>query len=245
MAGGRRTLAVLELRDRVLGGVLPAGERLYEVSLAEELGISRTPVREALAQLEREGLLERVRSGGYAVRTFTFDDVADAIELRGVLEGTAARFAAERGADGAGMRRIWQVLAALDLAVSDDGIDFDAYESLNAEFHSLLAALSGSAVLRGELERACSLPFASPSAFLRGQQEVPAFHRSLIVAQGHHHAIVEAIANREGARAEAVAREHARLARRNLDYVMYQDRSLIGQVPGLTLVVNRPGAVPG
>jgi GntR family transcriptional regulator, vanillate catabolism transcriptional regulator len=238
MAEGRKSRAVMELRDMVLAGALPAGARLYEVSLAEELGISRTPVREALAQLEQEGLLERAPSGGYAVRTFTFQDVADALELRGVLEGTAARLAAERGADATRLRQIGLVLAGLDTATGEDSYDFNAYESLNAEFHMLLAGLSGSDILRAELERADRLPFASPSAFLRGQQEVPAFRRSLIVAQAQHHAIIEAIEAREGARAEAVAREHARLARRNLDYVMYQDRSLIESVPGLTLVVG-------
>lgn len=238
MAQGRRSRAVMELRDLVLGGSLAGGERLYEVPLAEELGISRTPIREALGQLEKEGLLERLPSGGYAVRSFTFQDVADAIEIRGVLEGTAARFAAERGADETQLREIRRILAELDHATAEDTYDFCRYETLNAAFHDTLAGLSGSEVVRAELERANRLPFASPSAFLRGQQDVPAFHRSLIGAQAQHHAIVEAITAREGTRAEFVAREHARLARRNLEYVMFQDRSLIGRVPGLALVVD-------
>lgn len=238
MAEGRRSRAVMDLRDRVLSGEFPAGARLYEVQIAETLGISRTPVREALGQLEREGLLERVPSGGFAVRTFTFDDVADAIELRGVLEGTAARLAAERGAEPARLHRIEQVLDGLDRATAEESYDFGAYEALNAEFHALLAGLSGSEILRVEIERAARLPFASPSAFLRGQQGVPAFHRSLIGAQAQHRAIVEAVSLREGTRAEGVAREHARLARRNLEYVMFEDRSLIDRVPGLSMVVG-------
>src|SRR5690554_4658921 len=91
--------AVIELREKIVSGEIPGGTRLFEVSMAESLNISRTPVREAMSRLAEEGLLDRARGGGFTVRTFGFADVVDAIELRGVLEGTAARLAAERGAD--------------------------------------------------------------------------------------------------------------------------------------------------
>lgn len=238
MSTDRSARAIMTLRDRVLSGALPPGERLFEVALAEDMGISRTPVRSALAALEQEGLLERQPGGGYAVRRFSFQDVADAIELRGVLEGTAARLAAERGVDAGRLAAIRRILAALDGAVDPQRYDFARYQALNAEFHETLSQMPGSAVLCDEIARAGRLPFASPSAFLQSQQAVPAFHRSLITAQAQHHAIVAAIAAREGARAEAVAREHARQARSNLEYVMFQDRSLIDQVPGLALLVE-------
>lgn len=238
MAEGRKSRAVMTLRDMVLDGTLPAGERLYEVPLSERLGISRTPLREALSQLEYEGLLERQNTGGYAVRAFMIEDVIDAIELRGVMEGTAARLCAERGLDAATLGRFRQVLSGLDAATEAECLDFEAYQQLNAEFHRLLASPPGSAVLRGEVARASRLPFASPSAFLRGQEDQPAFRRSLFGAQAQHHAIIEAIEAREGARAEAVAREHARLARRNLQYMLDQDRSIMNRVPGLALVVT-------
>ena len=70
---------------------------MAELPLVELLGVSRTPLRLALAELEHEGLLRGLPAGGYVVREFTQGDVRDAIEVRGVLEGTAARFAAERG----------------------------------------------------------------------------------------------------------------------------------------------------
>ena len=69
--------------------------------LAKEFSISRTPIREALSRLAEEGLLERARGGGFVVRSFAIADVLDMIELRGVLEGTAARLAAERGVSAA------------------------------------------------------------------------------------------------------------------------------------------------
>lgn len=235
----RQTLkALLGLRNLVLGGDVAPGDRLSEVLLAKRLGISRTPLRAAFARLEQEGLLEQIPSGGYSVRGFRLADVFDAIELRGVLEGTAARVAAERGVEPAKLNAIKALVAELDKTFRDRPEDmlFDRYVALNASFHMALASLSGSELLRREVERAMLLPFASPSAFLEQQEAVPAFRRSLTLAQQQHRDIVEAIQRREGARAEALAREHARLARRNLEFVVNQDRSLMTRVPGLTLV---------
>ncbi|MDZ4097056.1 MAG: GntR family transcriptional regulator [Paracoccaceae bacterium] len=233
--------AVLELRDLVVGGTLKPGARVYEVALAEMFGLSRTPVREALTRLEQEGLLEKVPTGGFVVRGFSYADVVDAIELRGTLEGLAARLAAERGAD---VGQMLDVVAELDkvLDAGPEAMEFPAYADLNDRFHAQLAALSGSQVVRREIERASQLGFASPSAFVVGQGDVLAFRRSLSVAQSQHRALVEAIGAREGARAEAIAREHARLARRNLEYVMFEDRQLIGRVPALSLVDAQRGA---
>ena len=91
--------ALLELRELILGGELSPGQRLSELAVVERLGVSRTPVRAALARLQEEGLVEAIPSGGYAVRAFSEQEVNEAIELRGVLEGLAARLAAEKGAD--------------------------------------------------------------------------------------------------------------------------------------------------
>ena len=88
--------AKLGLRELVLDGAFAPGERVPEIELAKRLGVSRTPLRLALSTLAHEGLLEPLPGGGFVVRSFTRADVSDAIELRGVLEGTAARLAAER-----------------------------------------------------------------------------------------------------------------------------------------------------
>lgn len=232
--------AVLELRDLVLGGAIAAGERLSEMSISEQIGISRTPVREALGRLEHEGLLEQLPTGGYMVRTFTFEDVIDAIELRGVLEGTVARLAAERGPDPVRLARMREIVSALDkvIAVGAEAMDFDAYSELNSEFHECLAQLAGSDTIRREVERAANLPFGSPSAFLDVQSNILEFRQSLIGAQEQHRDMLDAIEKREGTRAEFIAREHARLARKNIEYVMTHDRRLIEKVPGLSLVAG-------
>lgn len=235
---GRR--AVIELREKILSGEMPGGMRLFEVPIAELLDISRTPVREALSRLTEEGLLERLPGGGFVVRRFGFADVIDAIELRGVMEGMAARLAAERGVREDELRKIEATVLQIDSCFGErvDDVDFDAYSELNERFHHQLAGLAGSEMIRREVERAGSLPFASPSAFLPDRADIAAFRRSLRGAQEQHRAMVSAIAGREGTRAEAIAREHARTARRNLEYMLNEDPALITRVRGLALIRN-------
>jgi len=231
--------ALAGIRDLILRGDVAPGERLSEPGLAERLGISRTPIRAALARLEQEGLLERVPAGGHIPRRFTLAEAIDAIELRGVLEGTAARLAAERGVEPRRMLAINRVLDAIDAALAPNPSDppLERYMALNAEFHALLSGLSGSETIEREIDRITSLPFASPSAFLDKPGSVVVPH-SLVLAQAQHRAMVEAISLREGSRAEAVAREHARLARRNLEQVMEGNGDARRRFPALALVAG-------
>jgi GntR family transcriptional regulator of vanillate catabolism len=117
-------------------------------------------------------------------------------------------------------------------------MDFDRYAALNGRFHALLAELSGSSLLVRELERARSLPFASPNAFVGAEGHAPAFQQTLIVGQAQHKAILSAIELREGSRAEALAREHARLARQNLDFVLQERPELKDKVAALALMAG-------
>ncbi len=215
--------ALIRLRQRILGGELPGGMRLFEVALAEELGISRTPVRAALSRLAEEGLLDRIAGGGFVVRSFAVRDVVDTIELRGVLEGTAARFAAERGAPETLMEEMRATLRAIDQLFSDQSIDIDTYSRLNMRFHGLLARMAQSDVLLREIDRITALPFAAPSAFLDDTSHPAALTRTLALAQDQHRALADAIANREGTRAESLAREHVRAARSNVEALLSHD----------------------
>jgi GntR family transcriptional regulator, vanillate catabolism transcriptional regulator len=229
---------MIELREKIISSELPGGMRLFEVPLAEKLEISRTPVREALSRLAEEGLLDRLPNGGFIVRRFGFADVVDSIELRGVMEGTAARLAAERGAVPEALERMQGIIADLDTCFGsgEADVDFDRYSDLNAAFHAEMAGLSGSEIVRREVERASALPFASPSAFLPDRLEIVAFRRSLRRAQDQHHALFNAIVAREGGRAEFLAREHARIARQNLEYIFREDPELLQKIPGLALI---------
>nr|WP_249138894.1 GntR family transcriptional regulator [Actibacterium sp. MT2.3-13A] len=226
------------MRQRILSGAFAGGTRLFEVALAEELQISRTPVRAAMSRLAEEGLLERVRNGGFVVRSFAYADVLDTIELRGVLEGTAARLAAERGVTEAKLREINDILTRLDacFGAAPGAVDFVSYSDLNGRYHEALSRLADSLTIEREIARVTHLPFASPSAFLPTGLKPEAFGRSLRIAQAQHRAIVEAIAAREGTRAEALAREHARAGRENLARIFAGDRDVASAMPALALV---------
>src|SRR5882762_11700652 len=91
-------LAIVRIREMVLLGELLPGQRVAEAPLAERLGMSRTPVRQALPLLAQEGLLMEHETRGFVVRAFTEADIVDSIDLRGLLEGYAVRRLAERGA---------------------------------------------------------------------------------------------------------------------------------------------------
>lgn len=215
--------ALLQLREFILSGELSPGERLSELSLVDRLGVSRTPVRAALARLEEEGLIEAIPSGGYAVKAFSEIEIHDAIELRGTLEGLAARLAAERGVPASLLAELRRVLTRIDAVLAGDSIGeatFPDYVTLNEALHQLLIEASGSAVLARQLGRVAALPFASPSGFLMAQAALPEARTILTLAQEQHRAVIEAIEQREGTRAEAVMREHGRLARRNLDLAL-------------------------
>jgi GntR family transcriptional regulator of vanillate catabolism len=243
-----RTLeTVLRLRQLILDGELRPAERIAEIPLGERLGVSRTPLRLALAQLDHEGLVEALPSGGFAVRSFTREDIADAIELRGVLEGTAARFAAERLEDVRELEALHGCVAQLDALVRPDRPVIDSlerYAELNDRFHELLVAQAKSPLLAAELERVGGLPFASPTAFVRVQAELEASHVILYVAQQQHRGMLEAIEAREGTRAEALAREHARIARRNLDIALTRPEAM-ERMPGGRLITLHEAEAAG
>lgn len=230
--------AQLALRDMILSGRLRPGERVSELQAVEITGVSRTPVRMALVRLEDEGLLQAIPSGGFTVKTFSERDILDSIELRGTLEGLAARFAAERGASARHLEPLKECLTDLDRLVRRDPVSveaFSTYVTMNARFHALLTELSGSTPVSREIERISALPFASPSAFVMAQSALPEAHQILLIAQDHHRIVVDAIENREGARAEAVMREHSRLAARNLRLVL-RNRTDLAMLPALALL---------
>ena len=211
------------------------GERLSELALVARLGVSRTPIRLALDRLSHEGLLEPSPSGGFTVREFTIADIWDAIEMRGILEGTAARLAAERLTDAAELDRLKDLQRQMDALARHITDSFAQYMDLNEAYHNEMVALAKSPMLERTLNHLTSLPFASPSAMVFARSKLPKAGELLTLGQEEHHGIIEAIENRQGTRAEALAREHVRLSRRNLETVL-MDANLLSCVPGSSLI---------
>ena len=227
--------AFVRVREMLLRGQVARGERISELPLVARLGMSRTPIRLALERLAHAGLLETNPTGGFTVREFTLAEVRDTIELRGVLEGTAARLAAERLESPAELepaRRFCRQMELLDRLTVDS---FANYMDANEAFHAAILDLAKSQMLRRTLELTNSLPFASPSAMVFPTSVLPKSDETLVIAQEHHRAILEAISGQQGSRAEAVAREHALLARRVLE-IASADRNALSRVPGGPLI---------
>jgi GntR family transcriptional regulator of vanillate catabolism len=238
--------AQLRLRELILEGRLAAGDRISELALVEMLGVSRTPIRMALVRLQEEGLLDAIPSGGFSVKGFTEEEIRDAIEVRGTLEGLSARLAAERGVSAAALGELRDCLEKIDVLLREDHLDIDGfstYTDLNAYFHRLLRDLPESSVVSRQIERAITFPFASPNSFVMAQALTHEGRDILLIAQQQHHALVDAIESREGARAEALMREHARLAHRNLEAALKNQKTM-NTIPGNKLI-RRRGLPPG
>lgn len=227
MAPGGRI--VLKLRELILSGELAPRQRVGEVALAERLGVSRTPVRNALAVLAREGLLTAAGARGFLVREFTLKDILDAIELRGTLEGMAARLVAESGLDPDVARRLEACIAEGEAIVQGTEWRADGdqrWAGMNELFHRLIVEASGNQAIAHALSLNDTLPFASAAALVGGDSEDPALlrrHRDVLFgAQQQHRAILDALRQRQGARVEALMREHALAARDN--NVLFQSK---------------------
>ena len=228
--------ALLTLRELLLRGEFRPGERLSELQLVARVGVSRTPIRQALDRLAHEGLVEESASGRFVVREFTMADVWDGIELRGVLEGTAARLAAERLSSRTELDVIRAFQARMDEIRHPTADSFALYMDLNEAFHSAVVDLAKSPLLRRSIEHVKALPFASPSALVFARTKLPGAAEMVVIGREQHHAILEAVERRQGTRAEALAREHAQLSRRNLESAL-ADENIRDCVPGGKLIL--------
>ena len=209
-----------ELRRRILSGQVAPGERMVELELSAQLAVSRTPIRIALGELEKEGLLERLPTRGFRVRQFSVDEITNAVDVRGVLEGMAARQAAERGITpetGAELQAcIDEGRQLLEQAqASGHVIDAARWVPMNARFHGALVRAAGNSTLTSALAHVSKTPMAGAGALsLNGA--LPLLEYGFIQrAQTDHEDVLAALLAGEGARAEALMREHAHRSRDN------------------------------
>jgi DNA-binding GntR family transcriptional regulator len=153
--------AYLRLRHAIVNGELAPESRLTERELGDELGVARATLREALAMLEAEALVVATRDGGARVRRITPDEIWETYEVRALLEGKAARLAAERiGRSGLErLRRLDQEMRrALALGYPSDDDRIHSLATLNAEFHKTIACASGNGILARTLQTLIDTP---------------------------------------------------------------------------------------
>ncbi|MBL4801075.1 MAG: GntR family transcriptional regulator [Emcibacter sp.] len=229
--------AIQKLRELILAGEFSVGQRVSELAVVEKLDISRTPVRIALTVLENEGFLRSLPRGGYIVRQFTIQDVHHAIEIRGVLEGMAARRAAERQLSEDEIAPLRAVTGKLEKLVrmKDRKFFTEQYRELNEEFHKSLLALADSAMLRRSFAHVATLPFTSPNAFSFTVGDSDEHFENLKYGQCQHVAILDAIENGQGMRAEALVREHSLLALKILSKAL-SHADMRERIPGISLL---------
>ncbi|RSN44443.1 MULTISPECIES: GntR family transcriptional regulator [Actinomadura] len=196
------------VRRMILSGDAAAGSRLGESELAETLGLSRTPVREALQRLGSDGLVEVLPHRGARVVAWTREDLAEIFELRALLEPYAAARAARIGRDAAVLADLAALCDAMEAAAADR--DLGALARLNSGFHAAVIDASRNRRLPGMLASVVHAPLIV-GTFRR--YDAAELDRSM----NHHREIVAAIAAGDPDWAEAVMRAHIRAAAANLN----------------------------
>lgn len=192
------------IRDMILAGDLPSGSKIGEEALAEQCGVSRTPIREALGRLEAELLIRRTDTQRSFVADWSLEDVEDSFELRALLESRAARRAAER--------ITWDQLArlkahheAIGRAIHGETPDTQQFVEHNHLFHRVIMEASASAQLTTMLTRIVERPIVRRTARNYSFNDLERSHQQ-------HGELIAAFEQRDPAWAEAVMVSHIRRA---------------------------------
>lgn len=205
-SGSLRSRVFTQLQNDILNGLYEPGDSLIETKLSEELGVSRTPVREALRQLELEGLVQSVPNKGVIVKGISAKDIQDIYTIRMLIEGLAARWATEMITP----QELEELKEAVDLeefyTVKNDNSHLLQFDT---RFHDIIFKASKSKPLMHTLstfhhyvQKARSISMSSPERAIEVLEE--------------HKAILQAIMDKDAYKAERLTTEHVRNASSNL-----------------------------
>lgn len=203
------------LREGILSGKIKSGDRLVETELAERIGTSRTPVREALHTLEREGLVESLHRVGYTVRPISELEVAELSEIRLALEALALRWALRRDPAGLAhamrenLSRCEQQFAAGNLK---------AFVEMDAQFHDLISSVADSKRL---MEMTNSIRRYMLRYRIRSIYTEDNVHRAI---EGHR-ALIEAIEDGDKRAAQRALRAHIKQSEKDILQFGFKDKS--------------------
>jgi DNA-binding GntR family transcriptional regulator len=189
------SFVVEELRERIVSGVLPAGTKIDQQALAEELGVSRMPVREALRRLSAEGFVELISHRGAVVAELSPEEIIEIYEMRAVLQGLASRLAVPNYTDEE-IEEIKQILESMDKTK-----DVGEWIELNRSFHQRIESPSGALHLLQLIERLTQqcAPYLEISVHYLHAEES---------AAELHHAIYDACVERDADALEQAVRAH-------------------------------------
>lgn len=204
--------AYSRLKDAITGGEYPSGAALFEIHLAEKLGMSRTPVREALQVLARDGLVEIVPNRGYFVPRLSIEDLRELYELREALEGVAARCATLR-VTAVNVEELEQLYEQYEQAQN-----WEAWVQIGTEFHSKIISFAGNmrlATILDSLKAQIRMTRQTALRHVEGRR-----NESIL----EHRAILNGIRQGDPDEAEQQARAHVRLSYEVLLRSLYSQR---------------------
>ena len=241
--------AIAQLREKLLSGEFPPGLKLREIAIADSLDVSRTIARLAMGALEHQGLLVRERNRGSRARSFTIDEIADAIEVRAELEAMAVRISAERGLKSETVQALQSLIAdgkTLLVAGMRTEQQREAWTAMNSGFHDELIEASGNWALKVAIEQISVLPLVSAAALIFDRRRVDNGLAQLKISHEDHVAILAAILARQSHRAEALMREHAFRSAQNkrVNLSDPDTMALARRLPGGALIVDKLNATP-
>ncbi len=205
--------AYTAIKQLIAEGYFKPGQRLIETQVAEHLGLSRTPIRQALALVEVEGLVKSTPKKGTTVHTFTKKEVEDIYVLRNILEGFAVQQSATRAEqkDVDELRFAWQKIEDRIAGIekwdsSDDRWKHTSYlTECSRHFHSTIVKASGNSRLDLVMKFVSEIPLTSTVYFHFTKEQIK-------LSNHHHKLIIEAIESKEAAAAAKVMSEHIKMA---------------------------------
>ena len=211
--------AYRHIKDGILSGRYGSGTRLPEELVAGELGLSRTPIRDALRRLEADQLLTITPNSGARVASWTDDELSEIAQMRAMLEGFAAELAAmKRSADDLAV--MTECCVVMEREMEKSALDLDLLSRTNLALHRRIASAAGNNRLLGALESLWNFPIVIRKFGLFGRQRI---QHSLL----HHREILTAIETRDREWAGTVMRAHI-LAARSFDSALVRSGGLVG-----------------
>ncbi|HWJ02374.1 MAG TPA: GntR family transcriptional regulator [Verrucomicrobiae bacterium] len=212
-----REIVFESLREAIISGVLKPGERMMEIQLADEMGVSRTPVREAIRKLELEGFVVMIPRKGAYVAGISLKDIADVFEIRAALEGLAAGLAAERITEEE-LELMERLLVRKGEIIETN--DLESLVEVDTDFHATLYQASRNerlvqilSNLREQIQRFRTTSLAVPGRMKEALEE--------------HRKIIEALSERNVALAQALATEHIENAENVMLEHLRQNKAII------------------
>lgn len=203
------------LREKLLSGEIPPHEHLIEAKIAQEIGTSRTPVREALHNLELEGLIESIPRVGYVVKPISEEEVEEICEIRRVVEELAAQWAIEKARD-----RLIEELGK-NVAVSEEkvsGGDVMAFVELDSQFHEIIARFSDS-------QRLLELAQTLRRHMLRYRIQSIYLSDNVLRAIDGHRGILEAIQKRDLTEVKRAIQNHLQQSKKDILRYAFKETS--------------------